>query len=119
MPRTLKFYGASDDLFEVEGTKRGEPDEIGAFDCAVSVEVSSDLHTGLIVTGLYSPADNGCWMIGISQLDEDVPLPEWAQHFRVGARGYSAELTLEVPDDVSVSHRGRVPTGSWSATDPA
>jgi len=37
MPRDLTFYGASDDLFEIEGTKGDEPDEIGAYDSGNAV----------------------------------------------------------------------------------
>lgn len=29
--RNLAFYGASDDLCEIEGTGKGEPDEVGCF----------------------------------------------------------------------------------------
>ncbi|MEM6727836.1 MAG: hypothetical protein AAF618_04990 [Pseudomonadota bacterium] len=105
MPRTLKFYGASDDLFEIEGTRGEEPDEIGCFDTPVTVKVATPDNEGLLITGLYAPSNAaGTWMVGISQLDEDFELPDWPMRWRApGGRGYSVELEIEVPDTVAVS----------------
>lgn len=101
MPRTLKFYGVSDDLFEVEGHRKGEPDEISPSQC---VKVAND-HGGLVVSAHYAPGNAGCWAIGISQLDEDEPLPDWPMTFTTGkpSRGYSVVLNIEVPDSVEMS----------------
>jgi len=99
--RTLKFYGASDDLFYIEGTTKDEPDEIGCFEKVVTVWVGNE-DEGLFVTGMYAPNNSSaCWMVGISQFDEDMPLPDWKMSWDVD--GYSVELTIEVPDDIAVA----------------
>ena len=104
MSRTLKFYGASDDLFEIEGYVNGEPDEISPECCVL---VAND-HAGLIVSAHYSPGGNGCWAIGISQRDEDEPLPDWPMTWTTGrpSRGYSVVLTIETPDSAVMSKIG-------------
>ena len=109
--RTLKFYGASDDLFEVEGTKAGEPDEIGSFNSITAVKIAND-HAGLIVVGVYAAHDDmpkgmpGCWTIGICPLDEDIPLPDWQMKWSLSDLGYSPLLAIETPDDARVSQIG-------------
>lgn len=103
MTRKLKFYGASDDLFEIEGHKKGEPDEIGCYDepCAVRISTPSE---GLIIVGNYNGGQNmpGTWAMGISQVEEDVPLPSWPITFT--SKGYSIILEIEVPDDAKIAH---------------
>jgi hypothetical protein len=96
--RLLQFYGASDDLFEIEGSRRNEPDEISP-SSAVKITLGDE---GFIVSAHYGPALTPCWAIGISQLDEDMPLPDWPIKFTTGApsRGYSVVLNVEAPDDV-------------------
>ena len=103
-PRRLKFWGASDDLFECEGTVGGEPDEVGCFDSSTTVRIKHTSGAGLHVTGLYAPDGcAGCWMIGITQLDEDMPLPIWPMHWHAPAgRGYSVMLTIDVPAGTTV-----------------
>jgi hypothetical protein len=104
--RTLKFYGASDDLFEIEGTAGAEPDEIGCFDSIPAVKITGE-DCGMIVVAAYAALDAmpggmpGCWAIGICPLDEDVPLPGWDMRWRT--EGYSAVLEVDVPDGVVVS----------------
>lgn len=106
MTRTLKFWGESDDLFELSGTKGDEPDEIGCFGARNTAVLVSDGDAGLIVVAVYAPGSGkkqpGCWSIGICQTDEDKPLPEWPMTWGIGGRGYSVELTLEVPDTAIV-----------------
>lgn len=103
--RVVKFYGSSDDLFCIDGGRHGEPDEI---DQKSSVKIVSGLEveSGLIVTASYSPAGTATWAIGISQLEEDKPLPGWpmtwettADRQRGGPAGYSVLLSIEIPDD--------------------
>ena len=106
MTRTLKFYGASDDLFEIDGTKGEEPDEIGCFERVPTVKVAFDDETGLFVTAHYAPNNSAAtWMIGISQIEEDMPLPDWPMRWSApGGRGYSVELEIDVPDGVIVTN---------------
>tara|TARA_Y100000034_G_scaffold136880_1_gene216641 strand:- start:2104 stop:2331 length:228 start_codon:yes stop_codon:yes gene_type:complete len=74
MSRALKFYGASDDLFEIEGTTGDEPDEVGCYDsfCGVTIEANDGV---LNVVGYYGPFNTACWMIGIMPVDEDIAMP--------------------------------------------
>lgn len=98
--RTLKFYGASDDLFEIEGTTGSEPDERNPG----TVEIKDADGNGLRVHCDYAVAANGCWMVGVAPLDEDIPIPDWPVSFKLGGRGYTAELTMVVPDTAVVSN---------------
>lgn len=97
--RTLKFYGASDDLFEIEGTVGNEPDERGPGTVEV---VDEETGEGLLVTASY--VLRGCWTIGITPLDEDVNIPDWNYKISLGGRGYTTELTMDVPDSVVVKN---------------
>ena len=64
MTQVVEFYGASDDLIEVEGNIPGcdeYPGESGEFEVA-GLRVNVDYDT------------NGCWGIRIVQIDERVPV---------------------------------------------
>lgn len=101
--RTLKFYGHSDDCFEIDGTTRDEPDEIGCFDGSVTVTLIDANGDGLQVVGSYAkPHNTGTWMFGISLLDEDKPLPSWPIRFSTFENNYSPLVEIDVPDDVVV-----------------
>lgn len=101
MTRTLKFYGASDDLFEVHDSTGKETDEYPAYKPA-TVQVSTNGGSvGLYVTAHYAVAPCGCWTIGIAPIDEDQPLPGWPMRWR--AEGYSTVLEIEVPADAIVT----------------
>lgn len=113
--RTIKIYGASDDLFEIDTDHRkDEPDEIGCYDAPAAVKITADGEmgggsNGLIVFGLYAPGSiAACWAVGISQLDEDVPLPTWPMTWGTWNRagddrvGYSVMLTIEAPDNAKI-----------------
>lgn len=107
--RVIRAYGASDDLFEVEGG----PNDIEATtheDGGTSVKIVDASGTGLLVVGQYSPNnDSGCWAIGISQIEEGALLPPWPMRYELapsnGFRSpqpYSVMLVIETPDDVTV-----------------
>lgn len=62
--RTLRFYGASDDRFEIEGSLPGEPDEIGCFDKSCVVKICSPSECQLAIVGIYAPGNTApCWGI--------------------------------------------------------
>jgi hypothetical protein len=107
--RTLVFQGHSDDLFCMEGERRGEPDEMGCFGGAAAARIATAEGVGLIVVGTYSMARlprTGGWIIGLSQLDEDVPLPDWPMRWRTAENGYSPRLEIDVPDAAVVERVG-------------
>lgn len=103
--RTLKFYGCSDDLIEIEGTTGNEPDETTGDPGIFKVSWTNAIGEaeGLYVQVQYSPENVGvCWMVGVMPLDEDIPFPDWKMDWRTYSNGYSTELELSVPDGVIV-----------------
>jgi hypothetical protein len=97
--KTLSFYGSSDDLFEMDSSNPRESDEFSPGYVTVSV-VDDVGPIGLRVHCEY--VDGGVWMLGVSQLEEDAALPDWNVRFSTHSRGYSALLTMDVPDDAHV-----------------
>ena len=106
--RTIKIYGSSDDLFEIEGCLPGEPDEFGIYDKPGCVKIAfPGSGHGLLVFAQYAPLNvAGAWMVGISQVDEDRPLPGWPMRWSVHERGYSVQLEIDVPEGVVISRQG-------------
>jgi hypothetical protein len=103
--RKLTFYGASDDLFEIEGTKGDEPDELGSYG-SPSVVIVGNEQEGLRISAIYGShveGFGGCWAIAIGLRDEDEPLPSWPMTWGISRTGYSVMLVLEVPDDAVVA----------------
>lgn len=94
--KELRFYGASDDLFECEGAIR---EEIGCFNKPGIYHLKSS-DGEMQVVGYY--LDSGLWSVGISQIAEDVPLPAWPVQYQVHDRGYSPLLTIQTPDDITL-----------------
>jgi len=93
------FYGASDDLFEIEGAFREE------FPCYDGTHVKLlDQHgLGVMVFAYYALKNIApTWMIGLSPIDENAPMPDWPVSYKIHENGYSAELTIQVPDDVMI-----------------
>lgn len=90
----IEFYGASDDLVEVEGDAPG-CDEYPSDDATFVV-------AGLRVRVHY-PTD--CWAIEVNRLDEDVPVT--AEEMKLSADGYSMHLTIQVPDGTAVVREAR------------
>ena len=103
--RTLKFYGVSDDLCDIDGTVRPEPSEIGVCSderAEVSVLARGKCPTcghelddrgALVVTWQYT--QRGTWSIGIAKFEEEDAMPDWPM--RWGHRGYSTTLEIDVP----------------------
>ncbi|EMB4322617.1 hypothetical protein RJ492_001714 [Pluralibacter gergoviae] len=94
--KELKFYGASDDLLECEGAIS---EEIGCFNSPGIYHLKS-AEGEMQVVGYY--LDSGLWSIGISQVNENTPLPAWLTSFSQHECGYSVVLTLQVPDDAEL-----------------
>jgi hypothetical protein len=99
--RNLAFYGASDDLFEIEGSGKGEPDEVGCFNSTATAQILTLDGDGLHVVAKYAPSEVACWMIGLMQLDEGKPLPDWPMRWK--AEGYSVRLEIDAPDDAKIT----------------
>ena len=98
MIKKMIIYGSSDDCRIIGGDFHEEEY------CDVAKVTDSD-GDGIYVIWAYSEkVNNGCWCIGFQQLDEDIPIPDWARDVKVtmAKRGYSVEYELNVPDDVIV-----------------
>lgn len=91
--KELRFYGASDDLFECEGAIR---EEIGCFGVAGIYHLRSSKGEMQVVANY---TDNSCWAIGVRQVKENKPIPNWPSSFSTHDSYYSVVLTLQVPDD--------------------
>ena len=107
--RTLRIYGHSDDLVEMEGTDRqsGEPDEITAGErgeaaVRITAKDSAGETQGLTVVAEYDykGLGVGCWLIGIVQLGEAAALPGWPM--RWSNEEYTPVLELDVPEGTRV-----------------
>jgi hypothetical protein len=94
--QTAKFYGASDDLIEVEGVKGA--DEFTALADGPFAAVFN-LGGKMRVYAIY----DGCWMFAVGQVDEDIPLPNWPVRIKQHPETkYTVLLEIDVPDDVKL-----------------
>lgn len=101
--KTLNFWGSSDDLFVVScgegGNEISPPDDDRP--AVYRVQDSAEKGSGMYVVGIYAPCNvSPCWSVGVCQLDEDVPLPDW--ELRIDANRYTTRLEMVVPDSVVV-----------------
>lgn len=97
--RILKFYGYSDDTFGEYGLTNEDVDNCG---CCEPIQCVIDCGNGgrLMVIGQYSRASagNGCWMVGVSKVEEYDEFPDW--NIQIGYCAeveYSPELFVEIP----------------------
>lgn len=90
--KTLKFQGHSDDIFGEY--KSVEDEESIDGDTPVRIQVGD----ALVVYGLY--VDGGVWMVGISQVDDGVPIPDWPMRWK--SETYSIVLEIDVPDETEI-----------------
>ena len=105
--KTLRIYGASDDLVEIEGAvdaeiNTGEP-------CAIQIGDRSGLCT--LVVMAYGDMGEAVWTAKVAPLDEDIPMHE----VRLGlhSSGYSVLVEIDVPQGTRI--RWGSP-GFWSAS---
>lgn len=105
---TITIYGTSDDLVEVEiqGEYGQEGVELDAYDRGQTICLTIPDETGMRVYAEYSPTDlgGGVWMIGVAQLGEDKPIPDWPIRYLTAENGYSPALVIEAPESVTVSY---------------
>lgn len=96
----LTFCGDSDDISMIYSGEKEILDVSGwvkNFEKKVNITRRDE---GFSVVYHY----DGCWSMSVRQLDEDVPIPDWLKLVKVemSDRGYSADLTIEVPEDVEI-----------------
>ncbi len=98
----LTFYGASDDLVEVEG---GIREEYGCYDSPCVLRLFSEKEKrGLFVIGQYG-LSGATWMFGVAQLDEGDLVPDWPMSLSVHTP-YSVGLHIECPEDCVITEKG-------------
>lgn len=99
--KTISFYGASDDLIEVDFGD-GKKEEYSAYRSDEEVRGSFTIGTKMRVHAVYG-ATNGCWSFAISPEDEGIPIPDWPIRFSLAPDcPYSTLLEIDVPDDIRV-----------------
>lgn len=98
--KTLRFSGWSDDVFGEYNVSKTEIDNAASGKPIYCHLTSSEGE--MYVIGQYSRLKNGCWDIGICQIEEDVPLPNWPIRFSA-ADGWSVVLEIDVPDDCELN----------------
>lgn len=96
----LKFHGYSDDTFGEYGETGQDVDNCGSLE-PVQCVVDCGVQGRLMVIGQYSKAslNNGCWMVGVSKVEEYDDFPDWKIVAGYCAEvEYSPELVIEIPD---------------------
>tara|TARA_R110002051_G_scaffold314950_3_gene392629 strand:+ start:2153 stop:2458 length:306 start_codon:yes stop_codon:yes gene_type:complete len=99
MTNILNIYGTSDDLVQFEGAIR---EEFDSYDKPWVGKLEAPDGSGMMISAVYG--GKGTWMIGAGPLDEKVTMPAWPLTLtNSGHCFYSAGLTLEVPDGVTIT----------------
>ena len=104
--RTITIHGLSDDLILISGTRPadGEPGEFYADEDDSGIISIRAEDAGLFVIVEYARRNiSACWAVGLCQIDEGVPLPDWPMRWSTHENGYSAQLEIDVPDEAVVS----------------
>lgn len=99
---SITFYGASDDLVEVEGCPGA--DEFNVYGPAIMCWrgdlVAPDGST-MRISALYE----SCWSFAVGQADEDHPLPEWPVRIAQSPEvRYSVLLEVDAPDGTTLTN---------------
>ena len=100
--KSLRFFGASDDLFECE-SNFGYEEEIGCYGSHGVYRVTAGAE-GLYVVAYYG-ATGSAWTVGVAPLREGASMPNWPMRFATDTSSpepYSPVLVIDVPDDVQV-----------------
>ena len=108
--KTLKFEGASYDTFGEMGIDGTDHDN-----CANGKPIVFKLSAeengateGMFIYGMYAnhqmPIETpGCWMVGVQNLEDDQPLPNWNIRIENGSCEYSPTLLVDVPDNYELT----------------
>ena len=96
----LSFYGASDDCVEVEGARSNEWLH---YHGVWTAKLEAPDGQALSVFAYY----DGVWGLGIGQVDEDTPLPDWkvdvGQYITESGGMYSTLLTVHAPVGTTIT----------------
>lgn len=97
---TIKFWGSSDDLVEIEAVGNTNPkiEGLDEYNCMVNQEIVQGVFTVNNVLKVYAIYD-GCWSFAASQINEDNPISElWQiETLQCAYNDYSTELIITSP----------------------
>lgn len=96
--RTAVFYGASDDLIEVEGVKGADEFPTADMNGPAGLAGSFVLGGRLRIRAFYDR--HAVWGFSVSQVEDGVALPDWP--IRISQQpdcDYSTRLEIDCPDD--------------------
>lgn len=94
----LIFYGACDDLFEVESDNGKVNEELNSFDGSVILTSNSGR-----MRIRYHYAKGGCWDVWPQLFTDGEHLPWPTRYIKNKRNDYSVCLEVECPDDVIVN----------------
>ena len=78
----LQFYGYSDDsayctIIQADGQPSHQ--SIDCYERVATFRVEDPNGEGFTVSLFYSPDKSATWTVGMGQLDDGIPIPEWAE----------------------------------------
>ncbi|WP_289290388.1 hypothetical protein [Sporofaciens musculi] len=97
--KTLRFEGYSDDTFGEYGLTGDDIDNCASMN-PIQCVVDCGEYGRLMIIGQYSQAScaNGCWMVGVSKVEEYDDFPNWDMRLREGVETkYSPALEIDLP----------------------
>ena len=96
--RTLIFHGYSDDTFGEYGITNQDCDN-----CSNGKPIQCVVDCGergrVLVVGQYSNVsmNNGCWLVGMTKVNEWEELPDWNFRYEKCDCSYSSALLMDLP----------------------
>jgi len=101
--KTIKIYGASDDLIEIEGSCYG-CDEYDVSGIGGPLIATFELESNGYAVKVYCIYD-GCWSFAVTPQAEADEHEPWDAIFTFGKdKSYSQTVTIIVPDNTTVRH---------------
>lgn len=101
--KTIRIYGASDDLVEIEGDVPGcDEYDVGGPRLVMARFLVGPLDSGTVGLRVFAIYD-GCWSFAIGQVGESRPLPGWPIRITQSSDvPYSVQIEIDVPDNFCV-----------------
>lgn len=99
--RTFEFYGHGDDVFQcgpIDSQSGIEGQLIEEDVYGFSVACGDNLGLALIANYAGVGVNGPIWTIGIAQLDEGIPIPEWNIRLDTAKNGSSPRITMDIPE---------------------
>lgn len=95
--KRLEFYGCSDDTFGEYGVTGQDCDNCGS-EKPIQCVVDCGEYGRVMVVGQYSSTamHNGCWLVGLTKVDEYDDLPDWNFRYEESDCPYSPALLMDL-----------------------